>query len=56
MFTVADGAPLVIGAETHYDATITVYRLFTETGYQPLAEFDGNVCRTYCLKMFLKIG
>lgn len=43
-------SPLVIGAETHYDATITVYRLFTETGYQPLAEFDGTYVEHGCFE------
>jgi hypothetical protein len=43
-------SPLVIGAETHYNATITVYRLFPETGYQPLAEFDGTYVEHGCFE------
>jgi hypothetical protein len=47
-------SPLVIGSETHYEthyeATITVYRLFPETGYQPLAEFDGTYVEHGCFE------
>jgi hypothetical protein len=40
----------ITNGQSHYNATITVYKLFPETGYQPLAEFNGTYVEHGCFE------